>query len=226
MGFPTGRVIISVIVTLFFCVFITFLFAGSLAEDKYLHLLKDNYRQDVSGIDLEFVGFKADIISSEREIIFEDSYPVVYYQKDYQNWVCHTNSKGDRSCNWETYKTESDSTPFVVSAGGTEVKVAAADKIQFRPMNSVTEGAGDSQTRIVKYTIKNSDPVYLWGYLEGSELKPYDYYFNGPIFLVTDNGKDFFVGNITGILLMQIMSTILFIILCVILYFVWTVNLV
>ncbi len=114
------KLVLSIMIIPFYISIFYLAFSSSLNNDGYIHLLKDSFVDDISGLNEQFVGFKRKFDSDEREITSKyENYPVVYFLLEYQNYVCDD----DNACRWETYKTESDSTPFTVTVNNGQIEI-------------------------------------------------------------------------------------------------------
>jgi hypothetical protein len=211
------RIISAFIILLF--IFLAFLaFSSSLNNDSYIHLLKNSFIEDISNSNNQFVGFKSTFVSSEREINSKyENIPVVFFELKYQNYVCK-GSGDNRKCSWETYKTESDFTPFSVEINNAQVNIKQISDKHFLPKNyDIFDKTHDH--RVLQSVIKKSEPIYIWGYLENREIKEYDdIKHNKKTLIITDNARQNLINLIYKVLFLQILSAIIIIIMTVILF--------
>ncbi|MBI1936137.1 hypothetical protein HYS31_06875 [Candidatus Woesearchaeota archaeon] len=214
------KTIISVLIIALF-VFLAYLaFSSSLNNDSYIHLLKDSFIEDISNSNNQLVGFKSNFVSSERKIISKyENIPVVSFELKYQKYVCR-DSGDDRKCSWETYKTESDSTPFTVDVNNVQVNIKQISDTYFVPKNSAIFDKTQDH-RVLQSVIKKSDPIYIWGYLENNEVRVYDdTKHNKKILIITDSARQTLIDSISGVLYIQLLSAVIIIIMTIILFLV------
>ncbi|MCF7862376.1 hypothetical protein K9M79_09135 [Candidatus Woesearchaeota archaeon] len=216
MGF--FKILISCIIIGIFGYAAFIVFSFSLLNDDYIHLLKDSFTDSPS--DGDFVGFKGIFDSSEKDVVSKyQSYPVIYYRLNYQRYVCR-GSGDDRHCSWETYRTETEKTPFKLRVGDKGLTIENTGYVEYEPKNSaIFDHHGDN--RVVQYVIKKSEPIYVWGRLEDGIVDRFeDYEHDRLVFIVTDNARQVLVDNISGVLYTQIGSSVIVIIMTIILFLV------
>jgi len=219
MGHIIKTIISIPIIALF--IFLAFLaFSSSLNNDSYIHLLKDSFVEDVSDSNNQFVGFKSSFVSSERDITSKyENIPVVFFELKYQNYVCR-DSGDDRRCSWETYKTESDSTPFTVNVNNVQVNIKQVSDNYFVPKNSAIFDKTHDH-RVLQSVIKKSEPIYIWGKLENNEIKVYDdTKHNKQTLIITDSARQTLIDSISGVLYVQLLSAVIITIMTIILFLV------
>lgn len=212
------KIIISLPIAYLFIYFAYTVFIYSLNDDTYIHFLKNNFKNDISNIDSQFVGFKSEFVSSNKNITSKyGNYSVVFYRLDYQQYVCSV-SKNKKKCHWDNYKTESNSTSFIVTNNYKQINITQTSKYNFQPEYDKTYIINKTN-RVLQYSIKTNEPIYIWGYLQNDKITEYsNNTFNKKIFIITNNAEQTLISFINIVLFTQIGSAIIIIIMMIMLF--------
>lgn len=211
------RLIASIIVFAIFTAAATALFTHTLKDDGFIHFLKDHYHDSISGKDGEFVGFSAQVISTDKPLQTPfGAHEVVYYELEYQRYECHETSDS-RSCSWKTYRSVDESVAFSVQTGDDVIDLNDTETASFKTKTSRYHNQTKDR-RILQHWIP-AEQVHLWGLLEGGGLKAYRYEPLGKeVLIVTNDAEGVLHDMIVEVLLFQIFSAGMIIIMGFVLY--------
>jgi len=213
------KTVLSYIIIFIFIAIAVNTFSKSLNDDKYINFIKNNYVKDITNRNNEFVGFKGKVVSSTNEIKSKyGNISVLFYKLEYQNYICSSHGT-DKKCNWQTYKTEFESTPFILNVNGNEIEINKFDNSNFITIKTEIYEKTTNH-RILQSTIEKDDNIYVWGLLKNNNLEKYnnEEYNNKNILIITNDAMKMIEIFISDVLWAQILTVVFIVFMMLLIY--------